>query len=78
MGYHTEFRGAFAISPPLRAHHLAYLRKFNEIRHEKRDTEAAAKIPDPLREAVGLPLGPDACFFVGEPTPDESDAARQL
>jgi len=71
VGYHTEFRGAFAISPPLRAHHLAYLRKFNEIRHEKRDPEVAAKIPDPLREAVGLPLGPDACFFVGEPTPDD-------
>jgi hypothetical protein len=31
----------------------------------KRDKDLAAKLDDPLRVAAGLPLGPDACYFVG-------------
>lgn len=30
-----------------------------------RDPEKASKLPDPLREAVGLPIGEGGCYFVG-------------
>lgn len=32
----------------------------------KRNAELTAKRPDPVREAVGLPVGPEGCYFVGE------------
>jgi hypothetical protein len=31
----------------------------------KRDPTVASAFEDPVREAVGLPIGPDACYFVG-------------
>lgn len=30
-----------------------------------RDAKKAAKLPDPIREAAGLPVGPQGCYFVG-------------
>jgi hypothetical protein len=49
----------------LRPAHAAYLRKFSRTRRMKRDAERAKLLPDPIREAAGLPLGPDAGYFVG-------------
>lgn len=66
MGYTTEFTGAFTLDKPLRPEHAAYLRKFNTTRRMQRADYDAAGLPDPEREAAGLPLGgPDAPYFVG-------------
>lgn len=65
MGYTTEFEGEFTIEPALTKEQTAYLKQLGDTRRMKRDPEKAAKLPDPLREAVGLPLGTDAEFFVG-------------
>lgn len=65
MGYHTDFSGQFAIEPPLKPEHNLYLMKFKNTRRMKRDATIAATLPDPERDAVGLPIGPDAAYFVG-------------
>lgn len=69
MGYETEFQGSIEIEPPLQGHHRAYLEKFFETRRMKRNSAMTAKRPDPLREAVGLPVGSEGCFFVNEDGP---------
>lgn len=65
MGYTTDFTGEFKLDRPLAPAHQAYLTKFNETRRMRRDPQIAAKLPDPVREAVELPLGPEGDFFVG-------------
>jgi hypothetical protein len=49
----------------LRPEHAAYLKLFNETRRMKRDAAVAARLPDPVREAVGLPVGSEGGYFVG-------------
>jgi hypothetical protein len=66
MGYSYEFEGRFRVQPALTAAHREYLRRFADIRRVKRNRTLLRSIPDPLREAVGLPIGPDGCYFVGE------------
>lgn len=65
MGYTTDFVGCFKLSKPLTPEQTAYLKKFNYTRRMKRDPSIAATLPDPERIAVGLDIGPEACFFVG-------------
>ncbi len=65
MGYTTRFDGAFAIAPPLNAAQRDYLINFSEIERRAWPVEALADVPDPLREAVGLPLGEHGMFFLG-------------
>jgi len=65
MGYHTDFFGSFDIHPSLKPEHIAYLKQFAYVRHMKRDEAKTALRPDPLREAVGLPVGPEGAYFVG-------------
>jgi hypothetical protein len=65
MGYHTQFRGKFNVSPPLEPQHREYLRAFAETRRMRRNTEQCALLPDPLREATGLWVGVDGGYFVG-------------
>ena len=65
MGYTTEFSGKFTVNPPLKPEHIEYLKQFAEVRHMKRDVLALAAFADPIREAVGLPVGVDGEFFVG-------------
>jgi len=65
MGYDTDFEGQFAVTPPLADNHRTYLAKFSETRRMKRNAEMTAGRPDPLREAVGLPVGIDGGYFVG-------------
>ena len=64
MGYTTSFEGNWTCTPALNEAQIAYLRKFNETRRMKRDSAKAALIPDPLREAVGLPIGEFGEYFV--------------
>jgi hypothetical protein len=66
MGYTTDFMGAFLLDKPLSPEHYAYLKAFNETRRMRRDAEKTKLRPDPIREAVGLPVGPEGSYFVGE------------
>lgn len=65
MGYTTELEGEFRVDPPLPPERVRYLRRFNETRRMKRSASALEGVADPIREAVGLPLGPDGAYFVG-------------
>lgn len=68
MGYTTEFEGGFELDKPLKLEHYNYLVVFNDIRHFRRDAEKLKDMPDPKREAVGLPLGQEGEFYVGSET----------
>lgn len=65
MGYTTDFDGRFNLDRPLTPEHAAYLRAFNETRRMKRDAKIAESFSDPVRTAVGLPIGDDGAYFVG-------------
>ena len=65
MGYTTDFSGKFKITPKLSVEQVAYLKQFCNTRRMKRDAEIAATLPDPIREAVGLPIGAEGEYFVG-------------
>lgn len=65
MGYTTDFDGVFTLDRPLSDEHKRYLRRFVETRRMARNPEIAATLSDPERIAVGLPIGEEACFFVG-------------
>lgn len=71
MGYTTDFSGEFNLDSPLTDEQIAYLVRFAASRRMKRDAEIAAKFADPLREAVGLPLGEEGGFYIGT---EESDS----
>lgn len=65
MGYSTDFSGDFALDRPLAPEHKAYLDAFAETRRMRRDPDKASKFADPLREAVGLPIGQEGGYYVG-------------
>lgn len=65
MGYSTDFYGSLAISPEIKPEHEAYINKFSETRRMVRDSAIAETMPDPVRLAVGLPIGKDGGYFVG-------------
>jgi len=49
----------------LRPEHAAYLTAFSQTRRMRRDPAKAQRLPDPVRETAGLPLGPEGTYFVG-------------
>jgi hypothetical protein len=65
MGYDTTIIGEFTITPPLKQDHATYLAAFADTRRVKRDPVKAALLPDPIRTAVGLPVGDEGEFVVG-------------
>ena len=65
MGYTTDFNGHFVVSKGLSSEQVAYLKKFAGTRRMKRNAELASRLPDPEREAIGLPIGEEGCYFVG-------------
>ena len=65
MGYHTSFEGQFDLDKELKPEHIAYLEAFANTRRMKRDPSKAEALADPIREAVGLPIGPEGAYFVG-------------
>lgn len=65
MGYTTDFEGRFNLDRPLAPEHKAYLEAFAGTRRMGRDVTLVAKLPDPLREAVDLPAGPQGAYYVG-------------
>lgn len=64
MGYTTNFTGKLKITPVMNPIHRDYLNKFSETRRMKRDPKKLT-LPDPVRDAVMLPLGKQCDFFVG-------------
>ena len=67
MGYTTDFVGQFNVNPRMTKAHAEYLQAFADTRRMVRNPEIAATMPDPKREAVGLPIGEQAGYFVGGP-----------
>ncbi len=78
MGYHTFFLGRFRISPTLTASQRDYLRAFSYSRRVARDTRLLREVPDPRREAVNLPAGPEGCYFVGDLSPNGEGHRRSI
>lgn len=66
MGYTTYFTGEFTINPPLDANQVAYLTKFSSTRRMGRHESPVEGIEDPLRLAVGLPIGTEGGYCVVE------------
>jgi len=66
MGYTTDFEGRFNLNKPLSEEHSAFLHKFSDTRRMKRDASKTRERPDPIRKAVGLAVGPEGAYFVGE------------
>ena len=67
--------GGFHINPPLQGIHLAYLDRISQIRHVKRDVSKLENLRDPLREMVGLPLGLEGAYYVGERIPSKHNSS---
>lgn len=65
MGYTTDFDGQFKVEPPLNPKQVAYLKKFSDTRRMERNRLIAMTMADPERNAVGLPIGEEAGYFVG-------------
>jgi hypothetical protein len=64
MGYTTEFDGSFDLDRKLSSEHRTYLEAFANTRRMKRNPNIAATFEDPVREAVGLPIGEEGEYFV--------------
>ena len=77
MGYTYEFRGQFRVRPPLSNAHRLYLRAFAATRRMKRTVGRLRGVPDPLRDAVNLPLGPEGGYFIGHDQAEHGEAHPQ-
>ena len=60
-----SFRGTFSLRPVPSPARAEYLKAFLAVQHGYWPVDYTSKQADPLREAVILPLGADAAFFVG-------------
>lgn len=65
IGYTTEFKGSFKLNKKLSDAHKTYLEAFANSRRMKRDYNIVKDMRDPIREAVGLPVGEQGEYFVG-------------
>lgn len=65
MRYPIQFDSHLTLDRPLLPQHLAYLKQFVQRRRIVLSVEYIQAIPDPLRDAVGLPLGEEGAYFVG-------------
>lgn len=65
MGYTTDFTGSFQLDKPLTAAQVAYLERFCRTRRMARRADVTEKMPDPVRLAVGLPIGIEGEYYVG-------------
>jgi hypothetical protein len=72
MGYTTHFDGIFTLNERLFDSQVLYLLEFSRTRRMKRNVEVLQNVPDPAREAVGLPLGEEGGYFVNQKW-DEQD-----
>jgi len=65
MGYMTYFSGEFKLNKPLEHNHMEYLLAFKGTRRMKRRAIDTVAMPDIKREAVGLTVGKEGGYFVG-------------
>lgn len=65
MGYTTDFIGKLTITPELTDAQVAYINQFSNTRRMKRKASLCRNMHDPLRKAVGLPMGDGCGYFVG-------------
>src|SRR5579862_5564329 len=65
MGYSTSFAGELDLDRPLSAAHKTYLSVFSRTRRTQWDASQVQYMPDPVREAVDLPVGREGGYFVG-------------
>lgn len=65
MGYHTNFIGSFLLDKKLKPAHREYLFAFSQTRRMIRNEKVANDFDDPVRIKANLPLGSEACYFVG-------------
>ncbi len=65
MGYTTDFKGRFDVTPVMKQEHIAYINQFAGTRRMRRDAKVVAGLPDPVRNSAGLPIGVEGEFFVG-------------
>ena len=75
MGYDLRFDGRFEIAPPLSPDHNRYLTTFSRSWRRPRDPSKLVTVAEPGHEAVGLPLGPEAAFYVDGTPHTENDEA---
>lgn len=64
MGYTTEFKGKFKLSKPLEKSQIDYIQTFCKTRRMVRDEKLCEGVYDPIRLAVGLPIGQQGEFCV--------------
>jgi hypothetical protein len=69
MGITTNFEGYFELNKPLLPKQSVYLNWLSQTRRVKRSIAQLDNINDPIREAVGLPLGPEGAYFIGDQEP---------
>ncbi|MEG4520145.1 MULTISPECIES: hypothetical protein [unclassified Microcoleus] len=75
MGYTTTFDGIFHLNKRLLDSESIYLLEFSRTRRMKRNPAILQSIPDPAREAVGLPVGEEGCYFVNEKWDKDSEVS---
>lgn len=66
MGYTTEFEGSCQFDTPLTQSQVAYIHAFSRTRRMKRDESLVSLLSDPLRNSVGLPIGCEGEYYVGD------------
>lgn len=70
MGYTTEIEGQFNLNKELTKEHFDYLNAFSCSRRMSRDSKVVEGFDDPIRIAVGLPVGVDGEYYVGSASDD--------
>lgn len=65
MGYYTYLSGELELKPHLNDAQVAYLTKWSDQGMVVWDEQLIARCEDPLREAVGLPVGTDGMYYTG-------------
>lgn len=75
MGYTTTFDGTFHLNQRLLDSEAIYLLEFARTRRMKRNPAILQSIPDAAREAVGLPVGEEGCYFVNEKWDEDSEVS---
>lgn len=74
MAQSCNFEGHLKFDVPLTHEQIAYIQKFTSTRRVKRDEIKAAKLDDPLRQAIFLPIGIDGEYYVG--TEEDCEESR--
>lgn len=64
MGYTTDFEGEIEIDTPLSEDQVLYINTFSMTRHMIRNEDIINKLPNPIRENVGLPIGSYGQYYV--------------